>query len=328
MDNVNNKTKSQLDSLFANVGTYRNSQDYRNLFNFIKRFPRIAPFNAMLLHIQNPKCTEVMTSSDWYDLKKRKIKANARPLVILVPFGPVDFVFDISDTYEDTPVDNFLNNIFIEAPENQPINSINQYNSEDNNQSFDEQVLDPFFVRGELDTSLIDCVINNLSSYGIAYKKQNFNIFLAGRIEELKACEQKTLIKKYKNIQYKINLTHMISLNRNKTHLTNFATLIHELGHFFCGHLGSVLEEKISDRSFLSKNEVEFEAESISWLICERLKIINPSAEYLSGYLEMNDIIPDISLETVLKVTGIIEKMINSHITPLKEVVLEKKNLN
>ena len=58
-----------------------------------------------------------------------------------------------------------------------------------------------------------------------------------------------------------------------------------------------------------SKRQDEFEAESVTWLVCARTGIQNPSAEYLAGYLGSNEEVPEISLDAVLKAAGYIETM-------------------
>jgi hypothetical protein len=50
--------------------------------------------------------------------------------------------------------------------------------------------------------------------------------------------------------------------------------------------------------------------------------IKNPSAVYLNGYLNDNDEIPDISIDTVLKSVAIIESMIKGSKEPRKEIIL------
>ena len=47
------------------------------------------------------------------------------------------------------------------------------------------------------------------------------------------------------------------------------------------------------------------------YLVCQRLDIVNPSAEYLSGYVDDNKDkdVPAISLECVMAASGLIEKM-------------------
>jgi hypothetical protein len=53
----------------------------------------------------------------------------------------------------------------------------------------------------------------------------------------------------------------------------------------------------------------EFEAETVSYLVCTRQGIANPSERYLSGYLRDDPEIPPISPEVVMKATGVIEQM-------------------
>lgn len=84
---------SELDQLFLEVGTYRDSTDYMELLKFVRRFRKMKPYNAMLLHVQKPGSTFVASASDWWERFRRKPKPGARPLVILRPFGPVAFVY-------------------------------------------------------------------------------------------------------------------------------------------------------------------------------------------------------------------------------------------
>jgi hypothetical protein len=58
------------------------------------------------LHIQRPGLTYAASEYDWRTRFNRTIKEDARPLVILWPFGPVAFVYDKEDTEgADLPVD-------------------------------------------------------------------------------------------------------------------------------------------------------------------------------------------------------------------------------
>ena len=65
--------------------------------------------------------------------------------------------------------------------------------------------------------------------------------------------------------------------------------------------------------------EREFEAESICYLVCERAGIQNPSAAYLSDYLQRNEFIPAISFDAVLKAAGMIEQMGKRKLSPRKQ---------
>jgi len=60
----------------------------------------------MLLQIQKPGLTFAASAYDWWHRFGRKPKEDARPLIILWPFGPVALVYDILDTEgKDLPKD-------------------------------------------------------------------------------------------------------------------------------------------------------------------------------------------------------------------------------
>lgn len=87
-----------LDELFTLTSQYQSSAAYHDLLLFVGSFRFYAPFNAMLVHAQMPGAVYVATPSAWLRDYKRRVKADARPLVILRPKGPVMFVFDVSNT--------------------------------------------------------------------------------------------------------------------------------------------------------------------------------------------------------------------------------------
>ncbi|MCB1808264.1 MAG: hypothetical protein KDJ99_24885, partial [Candidatus Competibacteraceae bacterium] len=93
-----------LDELFERSHAYRTSKDYLEMLKFISRLRQYAPYNAFLLKTQNPQLTYAATAKHWFREFKRQVKPEARPLVILKPFGPVDFVYDMEDTVGKTPL--------------------------------------------------------------------------------------------------------------------------------------------------------------------------------------------------------------------------------
>jgi hypothetical protein len=97
--------------------------------------------------------------------------------------------------------------------------------------------------------------------------------------------------------------------NANPSREAQYATLAHELGHLYCGHLGTPNPKWWPDRQGLRVAVREFEAESVCYLVCLRRGIKNPSAKYLHGYLDANAELPSISLERVLVAAGLIEQM-------------------
>ena len=121
----------------------------------------------------------------------------------------------------------------------------------------------------------------------------------------------------------RVKLFYGMVVNNNLPNELKFTTILHELAHLYCGHLGTPYPNSWSDRRSLDKNQREFEAESVCWLICEMMGIKNPSAEYLSGYLNNNKEIHNISIDAVLKAVNLIEPMVNEGKNIRKWAVIE-----
>ncbi|MDO5662544.1 MAG: hypothetical protein Q4G40_07615, partial [Brachybacterium sp.] len=86
-----------LDDVFA--ATERTLGDQlRELRSTLRLLPMLGPFNASLVHTQLPGARYVARRSEWWERFGRTLAPGARPLVILRPYGPVDFVYDIAHT--------------------------------------------------------------------------------------------------------------------------------------------------------------------------------------------------------------------------------------
>ncbi len=229
---MRNKSIPELDKLFNEIGTYKKSDELKEVFVFIKKFPRIAPYNAMLLHVQRPGSNYVASASVWNNTFKRTIKPGAKPLVILRPFGPVAFVFELSDTEGETP--------------------------------FPEKLLNPFKVTGKISDSKFNRLIDNMLCDGIIYVEAEHGASSAGFVQINNSNKIAKITKSNKEIFVKI-LFNMV-VNSTHERETHFATVLHELGHIYCGHLGTPNTKWWGDRRYLSKNEVEFEAKVYIYL--------------------------------------------------------------
>ncbi len=98
MEAIDQTERALIDQLISATKLYNSSEAIQELFDFVVRFRKFAPFNAMLLHIQKPGLTHAATALDWWNRFGRVPKLGARPLLILRTMGPVDFAFDIQDT--------------------------------------------------------------------------------------------------------------------------------------------------------------------------------------------------------------------------------------
>lgn len=98
--------RSLLDQLLEDSRLYKSSKDYLNLLEFIARMRNFAPFNALLLQIQKPGLQFAASKHDWRERFKAEVNEDARPLLILWPFGPVALVYDVVDLISgNIPVD-------------------------------------------------------------------------------------------------------------------------------------------------------------------------------------------------------------------------------
>ena len=264
----------EIDRLYQDVLSYRSSNEFGKLLQFVKRFRHIAPYNAMLIHIQKPGSSFIASAHDWKNIYGRDIKPGARPLVILKSFGPVDFVYEYNDTY---------------------------------GKPLPEKIIAPFEIKTDISKYQLDWLINNIKAEGIEVTLNDYGTDSAGKI--IYHGNEKILKMNTNNDIYHIKSYHTIIINKNLSYAAQYATILHELGHFFCGHLfhDHNMEKWLYERYDITSEQMEFEAETVCWLVCERLGIKNPSAEYLSGYLEENDEIPNVSVDTILKAAGIIE---------------------
>ena len=122
-----------------------------------------------------------------------------------------------------------------------------------------------------------------------------------------------------------MRLVFQVTVNSNLSRAEQFSAIAHELGHLFCGHLGTIDTQKWPKRTTLTLNQREFEAESVCWLVCERRGICNPSADYLRGYLDGGKDIPLIDVGAILRAVTNIESMLHGSFRPLQALLIEEK---
>jgi hypothetical protein len=275
-------TGRALDELFSLARQYRSSEAYKALLDFVARFRFYAPFNAMLLHVQRPGATYVAPPSRWRDRYQRRIKTGASPLVILQPMGPVMFVFDVADT---------------DAEEGAP--------------ALPPEVVRPFPAWGKMVFDELPLTIENARRDGVKVCDQQAALQSAGLIRIAGPGQQLLVTTRLRPRleQAHVPLRYELLVNEDFSREEKYATLVHELAHLYCGHLGTPNERWWPDRRGLPHDVCEFEAESVSYLVCQRLGIESSSERYLADYVRPGVETPPISLECVMKAAGLIEQM-------------------
>lgn len=287
--------KENIDELQFLVKSYRRSEEFQKLLNFIGHFHYLAPYNAMLVQMQKPGATFVFNGKKWQEYGRRP-KINAQKLIILKPFGPIQCVFDYGDT-EEIP------------------GALNVLDEADLMKLWDESLKR---TKGEIEKETWDILIKNLPVYGIYLddKFQAANTY-GGYIMPY---EEKQLSIMVNKESAKINSSFIISINKNLSRIVQFHTICHELGHLFCYH--QFYTE--SKRRKLTIKEREFEAETVAWLVCKRHEIYNPSEEYLASYAPQGEI-PICSTDLIMKAVAEIERMMESPIK-IKESLWYKED--
>jgi hypothetical protein len=186
----------------------------------------------------------------------RMVSPDAVPIIILQPFGPVQFVYDIGDTHG------------AEMPTGEEWG--------------------PFGAEGDLPKDAWGNAVSAATMCGIEIEVvDNYGAGLAGTASVLHRTDLGSLLLKgeFGDVRFRIKI------NRQLDNLGRFATLSHELGHIYCGHQGGDRKDRWADRrNQLTRGQRELEAEAVSWLVCRRLGLETRSAEYLSGYVKGDDL--------------------------------------
>jgi hypothetical protein len=196
--------------------------------------------------------------------------------------GPVLFVFDVSDT---DPQPN--------AP------------------SLPRQVENPFQVHNGKIGGQAAQTIDNAKRDGVRVSERADGSQRAGSIQWAAAGQHLEISIAAKPVPKSTRgpLWFELLLNSALSAEARYATLVHELAHLYCGHLGTPNARWWPDRQNLSLTVREFEAESVSYLVCTRLGIETTSDEYLAGYVRRCPETPRISLDRVMKSVWLIEQM-------------------
>lgn len=103
---------------------------------------------------------------------------------------------------------------------------------------------------------------------------------------------------------------YRLSINRNHDHNVKFATVVHELGHLFLGHLGKDKYLNVPERPPLSLAQRELEAESVSFIVCARSGVQSRSESYLAAYVNDDTGLDQIDLYQVMRAAGQVEGLL------------------
>ncbi|OBV10544.1 ImmA/IrrE family metallo-endopeptidase [Erythrobacter dokdonensis] len=270
---------------------------------FASRLRHLGPYNIYMIFAQRPGAKAVASRKDWARVGQT-VRPDAMPILILRPKGPITQVFELEDTLPQRDKD----------PRH-----------------------DVFAAVGEFKPTTLGAAIKSLASS----KKRNLKVEVvledlgsnrAGQITAqpslpLSPDEPLQGEPELKALTPGAQAGHWrVKLNRRLTDAEKFATLLHELGHLFCGHVGAFDPGKQKDdeygwpdRSRLPYRAKEVEAELVSWHICERWGLTTGSALYLRPYMERAEAdVRQVDLDRVIRAIARIEQFIPRRPPPSK----------
>ena len=255
--------------------------------------PRLlGPYNIMMVYTQRPGALAIASRKEWAKAGQT-VRPDAIPILILRPNGPIMQVFELEDTLPQRAKD----------PDR-----------------------DAFATVGDFEPKTLNGLIERLSAPNLRHLKVEVDFGDLGSNSAGWICEQPTLsLASDQPFQGEPHLGALhfgqqkghwrIMLNRCLNPAEQFATLLHELGHLFCGHVGPFDQGNAGadeygwpDRSFLPYEAMEIEAELVSWHICERRGLVTGSALYLGSYMESaTQQIQAVDLDRVIRAIAKIE---------------------
>lgn len=199
-------------------------------------------------------------------------------MLILQPFGPVNFVYDFSNTYGD---DNFSeDNLY--------------WWKDENNNSFDVKV--------------IEKTIKKLDKEYNIKTKVNEDLFKYVRLNSPTTMGYAS--KNYKNGSIGEIIIHPRYANNKELTVESYGVLCHEIAHHLLGHLNEIfIYNKKGKKKILVKGRnvnrkiSELEAELTSWIVFLMHNLEKNSMQYIAQWISGEDDFKKISISEVLKVS-------------------------
>ncbi len=283
MEKKQQVTIERLDQLFRDILERKDSTQLKKFLQFTERMPMHAPFNNGLVFAQNPNCTYYATAKQWRDRFRREVRYGARPAVILVPFGPVEFVYDVEDTEGDHVADRDFLYWWEEAG------------------------------GGKMSVDILEHTIESCKRIELTVVKHDDHSYFHhhsmqtmgyASIDALRKREIH-LHPRYEDVQYQVEA---------------YGVLCHEIAHHLLGHLGEV-EYKVTkkgdstmksvchDRTNIPRHIAELEAELVAWMVFSMFGMKKESATYMATWLTNQQDLKVLSISEVLKVAGKIRDM-------------------
>jgi hypothetical protein len=262
---------SALDELFRTSRRWRSSREYMALLDFVARFPSYSPLNGFLIFLQKPEAACIATRRGWLEKYQRQVKPGVRPIVILAPMSPVQFVFDIADT-EGSPI---------------PFGALTSS-----------------AAMNRLSPKIYENTLNNCRIHHIAVKESSARNAVERALRITPAVR-----KRHADLALTASQRYAVLLDAGLPLEEKYASLAAEVGRIFCGHLGADSDAWWNDRKDLDLERVDIEAASVAYLICRRRSLAGATGGILAEWAQTDRNLPAFSLNAVFQAVSHIETM-------------------
>lgn len=163
-----------------------------------------------------------------------------------------------------------------------------------------------FLARGDIDATKLKSFEPILKRKNIACCWVDAGDLHAGLLEVLQRARNEKQATQYR-----------IHINRNHVAAAQFATLTHELGHLFLGHLGPDQKLNVPHRPAVALAQQEIEADSVSFIVCRRNGIKYESHTYLTDFVKENTVVESLDVYQIMRATGQVESLLQlTHSSP------------
>lgn len=212
---------------------------------YIKQCKFLAPYNAFLVMQQRQSPSVVLSAEQWLE-HGRKPKPGVQPIVILKPYGPVSFVYDLEDT-EGYPLTGIPPNL----PTAELIRCL--FPTDGWAPGMEER-----YAR----------IVRAIEKGGAYFREVAARPELSGR-----ARFDRSLVGNHRKEQPLSG--YSIEINRAHPIEVKLCGFIHELAHIYCNHFTCTRPH----------DEEEVEAEAVAYAFCYRRGFRPRSEEYLARFL-------------------------------------------